>query len=95
MQDVVRKQQKYGLHDHIVSHSRKMGLQQGLPRGVKQGLSTHLKFMGECSGVGLSQVRLQVLQRVVTLRQPVWQGQGRRMALEGALDGGLRGHGEE
>lgn len=59
-------------------------------QGVLMGLKTHLQFLRKRTGVGLSQVRLQVLQGVFALRQTVWQVHCWGRGLQGALDKGLK-----
>lgn len=58
-------------------------------------LPTHLEFLSKCSGVGLSQVRLQILQGIVTLRQAFWQDLFGDMGLQWALCEEPQGHQED
>lgn len=74
---------KKGLHEH--TNEPGAGF---INKGQICSLPTHLEFLRKCSGVGLSQVRLQVLQGIVTLRQAFWQGLFWDMGLQWALYGG-------
>lgn len=85
--DVVLK--KKSLHEHTNEPGARF------TNRVICSLPTHLEFLSKCSGVGLSQVRLQILQGIVTLRQAFWQDLFGDTGLQWALCGKPQGHQED
>lgn len=80
------KKKKKGLHEHTNEPGARF-----INKGQICSLPTHLEFLRKCSGVGLGQVRLQVRQGIITLRQAFWQGLFWDMGLQWALYGGATG----
>lgn len=83
------KKKKKSLHEHRNAPGARF------TNGVLRSLPTHLEFLSKCSGVGLSQVRLQILQGIITLRQAFWQGLFGDMGLQWALYGEPQAHQED